>query len=85
MVRLELQLPGDGYKSYKAGVHNDEGAEVITFSTLRAISIDSSKIVAVIIPAETISAGDYYVQLSGISAGGIIEDLGKYFFRIIKK
>jgi hypothetical protein len=85
MIRLELQLQRDEYKSYKAGLHNDDGAEVFTFSMLRAVTAGGSKIVPVIFTAENISGGDYYVQLSGIAASGNLEDLGKYFLRIIKK
>ena len=84
LIRLDLQLLGDDYSGYSAVLHNDEGAEVYIVNMLKARSTGGGKVVRALLPAETISQGDYYMQLSGITAGGDIEGIGKYFFRAIR-
>ncbi len=85
LIRFELQSPGDDFKSYTASLHNDEGDEIVTRYKLKARPMRGSTVVVMNVTSEDVPQGDYYVQLSGITDSGKIEELDKYFFRIIKK
>ena len=85
LIRLELHLPANDYRSWRATLHNAEGAELSRQSLLKARSAGGGGIVVMDLPAEAIPGGDYYVKLSGTAGSGEFEDIGKYYFRVTKK
>ena len=85
LIRLELHFPANDYKSWRATLHNAEGAELSRQSLLKARSRGGGGIVVMDLPAEAIPGGDYYVKLSGTAGSGELEDIGKYYFRVVKK
>src|SRR6266516_3197889 len=85
LIRLELHFPANEYKSWRATLHNAEGAELSRQNLLKARSRGGGSIVVMDLPAEAIPGGDYYVKLSGTAGSGEFEDIGKYYFRVVKK
>ena len=85
LIRLELHFPANDYRSWRATLHNAEGAELSRQSLLKARSAGGGGIVVMDLPAEAIPGGDYYVKLSGTAGSGEFEDIGKYYFRVTKK
>ena len=85
LIRLELHFPANDYRSWRATLHNAEGAELSRQSLLKARSTGGGGIVVMDLPAEAIPGGDYYVKLSGTAGSGEFEDIGKYYFRVTKK
>ena len=85
LIRLELHFPANDYKSWRATLHNAEGAELSRQSLLKARSAGGGGIVVMDLPAEAIPGGDYYVKLSGTAGSVEFEDIGKYYFRVTKK
>ena len=79
-VRLQAQLEGDQYASYRAALQTVEGATVLQRAGLRAVG----KTVVLQLPAEVFKAGDYLLTLSGVNAHGEVDDIGKYYFRVHK-
>ena len=85
LIRLELHFPANDYKSWRATLHNAEGAELSRQSLLKARSTGGGGIVVMDLPAEAIPGGDYYVKLSGTAGSVEFEDIGTYYFRVTKK
>lgn len=84
-VRLQLDLAEDQYKSYEAVVLDIDGRSVSTGNNLKAQSANGRQIVALDVEPARLAAGDYRVKLSGLSAGGNLENLGSYPFKVLKK
>jgi anti-sigma-K factor RskA len=84
-VRLQLVLDSDEYKTYEAVLLTAEGKEVARGKALRSRSIDGNAAIAWRLPAHSIHAGDYIVQLAGQLATGSQEDLQPYTFRVLLK
>lgn len=82
LISLQLPTTGVDYKSYRAGLYNDNHAEILIRNMLKA-SADKT-VVVLNLPAETVSQGDYYVKLTGITSDGDTQNLGNYHFRVIK-
>jgi hypothetical protein len=82
-VELQLELATDEYQSYHAVVQTDEGSEIITANRLEPKTIGAKRAVIVDLPARLLTGGDYQVKLSGLASGGALEDVGKYYFRVI--
>ena len=85
LIRLELHFPANDYKSWRATLHNAEGAELSRQNLLKARSRGGGSIVVMELPADDIPGGDYYVKLSGTAGSVEFEDIGKYYFRVVKK
>jgi len=85
LIRLELHFPANEYKSWRATLHNAEGAELSRQNLLKARSRGGGSIVVMELPADDIPGGDYYVKLSGTAGSVEFEDIGKYYFRVTKK
>ena len=85
LIRLELHFPANEYKSWRATLHNAEGAELSRQNLLKARSRGGGSIVVMELPADDIPGGDYYVKLSGTAGSVEFEDIGKYYFRVVKK
>ena len=84
VVQLRLELATDEYPSYRAMLLTDDGREIFTGDRLKAEMAGNVKIVALSFPAKLLARSDYQVKLSGTSASGNQEDIGRYYFRIVK-
>ncbi|HVG18873.1 MAG TPA: hypothetical protein VNI02_07445 [Blastocatellia bacterium] len=81
-VRLHLELVRDDYQSYRAVVQTGEGDEVYVADKLTPETLAAVRAVTFDLPAELLVSGDFQVKLSGTSAGGGPENVGKYYFRV---
>ena len=52
---------------------------------LVAIELDDTEAVVLGVPAKLLPHGDYALKLSGMTASGGLEDVGKYHFRVVQK
>ncbi|HET9528734.1 MAG TPA: hypothetical protein VFQ92_00165 [Blastocatellia bacterium] len=80
-VELKLELGADDYQYYRAAIETDEGNEVFTAEQLHAESEGDDRFVVVNVPARSLTAGDYQIELSGSTAGNQLEPINRYFFR----
>lgn len=84
-VRLELDLAEDQYQSYQAEVLNIDGRSVITSKDLKAQTVNRRRLVPLDVKPALLPPGEYRAKLSGQSAGGNLESLGSYPFKILRK
>lgn len=83
IVEFRLEIAFDEYKNYRAIIQTDTGSEVFSLDQLAAEKNGSERVVIVPTPAKTLRPGDYQLKLSGLAAGGELEDIGTYYFRIL--
>ncbi len=84
-LRLELEVSQENYKSYHAEVQTVEGNVVSSLEDLKAHKTSHNRTVTVTLPTALISRSDYLVMLDGISASGIHEKIGTYYFKVVRK
>lgn len=80
-VRIRLDLPEGGYRSYWVAVKTVDGREVLEKQGLRDVG---GKFVQINIPARLLSVDDYEVLLSGTPPSGEAEEIGRYYFRVLR-
>jgi hypothetical protein len=83
LIRFQLDVGIDDYRSYRAALHNAGGDEFWTQSKLGASDVNDTIVVTVAIPVELLPAGDYYYRLSGETTIGGLELVGRYHFRVL--
>jgi len=84
-VRLQLMLDSDEYKTYEAVLLTAEGKEVARGKALQSRPVGGNAAVVWRLPAHSIPAGEYIVQLTGQLAAGSQEDLQPYTFRVLRR
>ncbi len=84
-LQLQLMLDRDEYKSYEAVLMTAERKEVLRGKALQSLSIGGDEVVTWPLPAHSIHAGDYIVQLAGQTATGSVEDVESYSFRVLRR
>lgn len=85
IVRLQLALEGNNYRSYRALLSSVEGKEVFTRRGLKVRSTRSGSVVTLELPATAFPAGDFILTLSGTTSQGEVEDVHKYFLSVRKR
>ena len=84
-VRLQLMVDSDEYKTYEAVLLTSEGKELARGKALLGSPVGGQAAVVWRLPAHSIPAGEYIVQLTGQLATGSQEDLQPYTFRVLRK
>jgi anti-sigma factor RsiW len=83
LVRLQIGIePGDEHKTYRVELHTQAGQPVWSQDNL---SSRSGRSIVVNLPARLLSTGKYELTLKGITDGGQTEDVGYYYFDVMKK
>lgn len=82
-VQLKLELEADDYLRYQVQLQQADGGAVWQQPVQRAAK--NGQPVAVRIPASRFQSGDYAVRLSGVTPSGATEEVGKYYFRVVKQ
>ena len=80
-ARISLDLPEGGYKSYRVAVQTVDGREVLQRQGLRDVG---GKFVQLNIPTKLLSPDDYQILLSGATPSGESEEIGRYYFRVLR-
>lgn len=85
-IRLQLDLNGaDSYRSYRAEIRTARGNLVWSQDALPARSTSIGKSVFVTLPASALANGEYELTLRGVINQGKLEDIGYYYFNVIKR
>ncbi|MCI0622415.1 MAG: hypothetical protein L0387_12270 [Acidobacteria bacterium] len=84
-VQLELRWAGDEYKGYLATLFDDEGRELWSQSASKTQAKVDNEMIVLTLPARLLPQGDYSLKLAGRRVAGDPDDLGKYYFRVIKR
>ena len=86
LVNLQLDLRGaDQYKSYHATLMTAGGDEVWKSSMLLAQLTRWGSAVILKLPAHVLTPGKYELTLKGVTADGNLDEVGYYYFSVVKK
>lgn len=80
-VRIRLDIPQAGYRNYRATLKTVDGREVLEKQGLRSVA---GNFVMFVIPARLLGPDDYQVLLSGLATSGESEEVGRYYFRVLR-
>jgi hypothetical protein len=84
-VRLRIGIdPRDEYKSFRVVV-SEAGRPIASRDHLTARGSGASRAIPVNIPAKMMRSGRHEVALKGVTANGTTEDVGYYYFDVVKK
>jgi anti-sigma factor RsiW len=85
-ARLQIGIsPGDEYKSFRAELRAQGGKQVWTQDNLFARRARAGRAIILNLPASVLSAGEYELALKGVNDRGAVEDVGYYYFSVLKK
>lgn len=85
-VRLQIGIePGDDYRSFSAELSTRAGQKVLTEENLSARAGGRGRSVILNVPAKALEAGQYELSLKGRNDTGASEDVGYYYFEVLKK
>jgi hypothetical protein len=86
LLRLGLEIRKKGeYRGYRAALQTLDGEEIWSQDLLRARPAASGQVVNLRLPARLLPAGDYMITLKGATAGGDFEEVGDYYFTVVKR
>jgi anti-sigma factor RsiW len=85
LVRLQLKLTENVFPRYQVRLQTTEGKEVLNQQGLKARRTKSGDDLMLNIPAGKFSSGEYILALSGVSATGEVESLGKSILKVEKR
>ena len=86
LVRLRLEIDATEYPTYRAAVHLASGEEIWSQNNLTATNIEGRQAVELTLPADLLSASDYYIRLSGIPPPPKDPQvLDRYDFRVLRE
>jgi hypothetical protein len=85
-VRLQLYLEGaTGYESFNSQLRAAGDRIVLTKDSLTARQTRLGKAIDLIVPASLLASGEYEVIISGRTSAGGIEEIGSYYFNVIRQ
>lgn len=85
-LRLQMDLEGDeGYKHYRAMLRTADGDEIWSQGRLRAQPTGSGKAVVLKLSPRLFQTGDYIVTLQGVTTNGEFDEVGDYYFSVVKR
>lgn len=86
LMRLQLDLEsGDEYKSYRAELRTTGGNVVWSREGLQAQSVGGGKAVVVSLPVVQLNSGEYELTLRARNSSRGLEDIGYYYFSVLKR
>lgn len=83
-VRLQLALPNNDYKTYRAELRSSGGAEIWAGNDVTVNTAGVDRYIQLDLPAEILEPDDYKVTLSGQIADDKYEDVTHYSFRVVR-
>lgn len=85
-ARLQVGLErGDDYKSYRVELRTRAGQEVARRNNLTARSGRAGREVVLLVSVNLLNPGEYELALKGGTGGNQMEDIGYYYFSVLKK
>ena len=86
VVRLRIAVePEEPYKTFQVELRNQDGRQVWTRDILTARHTRSGKTISLTVPATVLSPGQYELTLKGAINGKTTEEVGYYYFDVVKK
>jgi hypothetical protein len=86
IARLEIQLEArDDYPRFRAVLRTRGGEEVLSRGNLVRQKSGPGFAVSVDVPASALAAGDYELAIEGIAADRTNQDVGYYYFGVLRR
>lgn len=86
LVQLQIGIePEEQYTRFRVELGTGDGRTVWTRDNLSARTTRSGKTIGLTLPAKVLSAGRYELALKGVTDKGTAEDVGYYYFEVLKK
>ena len=85
-VRLQLDLePGIDATRFRLELRDNDGRVLWNQDGVRVTGTDGASSVAATVPAAVLTAGEYEVVLLGAPDRGPLEELGRYYFDVVRE
>ena len=86
LVRLQVGIePEDQYKSFRVELRTQGGQQVWTRDGLAASRTRGGRAVSLTLPANLLAPGQYELALQAVTNEGRTENVGYYYFDVLKK
>jgi hypothetical protein len=86
LVRLQIGIePEEEYKTYAVELRTRAGRQIWTRENLTARNRGAARAIGLTLPASALKPGEYELKLSGKKETGGTEDVGFYYFDVIKR
>jgi hypothetical protein len=86
MVHLQVGIdPQDDYQYFRAELRTQDGKRILSRANLSARTTRMGRMIGLNLPAKTLEAGRFELSLNGTNATGATEDIGYYYFEVLKK
>ena len=86
LVRLQIGIdPQETYRRYRVELRTEKGQQVLAQGNLAARAGRNGRSIPLNVPASALTKGRYEVTLKGITESGTTEDVGFYYFEVVKK
>jgi hypothetical protein len=86
LVKLQVGIePEDQYQNVRGELRGPNGQPVWTQSRLSPRSVPGGRGVTLSLPARILIPGQYELALTEVTSEGKTEDVGYYYFEVVKK
>ena len=86
LVRLQIGIdPQENYRRYRVELRTENGRQVLAQGNLLARTGSHGRSIPLSVPASDLGNGRYELTLKGITESGTTEDVGFYYFDVVKK
>jgi len=86
LVRLQIGIdPQENYRRYRVELRTENGRQVLAQGNLLARTGSHGRSIPLSVPASALGNGRYELTLKGITESGTTEDVGFYYFDVVKK
>ncbi len=85
LVRLGVEFGKSDFQTFKATLRRADRSVIWTRGGLKARSAGTNQSVRLVIPADSLPAGDYDLVVSGVTPEGNTESVGRYYLRVVRR
>jgi hypothetical protein len=86
LVKLQIGIdPHENYRRYRVELRTENGRQVLAQGHLSARVGSHGRSIPLSVPASALGIGRYELALQGITESGTTEDVGFYYFDVVKK
>ena len=86
LLRLQIGIdPQESYQRYRVELRTEQGKQVLVQGNVAARARHNGRNITLSVPASVLTNGRYEVALKGVTESGVTEDVGFYYFDVLKK
>jgi hypothetical protein len=84
-AELQVRLEDPDYRYFRATITGANKEVVWRSGSLDAERVNSHRVLVVTVPARVLRAGDYFLAIEGAEKRASFEEVGEYYFRVVRK